>query len=85
MKTLPDPDNQNQERAEWAQQTLAYFAKLTGSDMEDALSDLLCNIAHWCDENDYEFETELRRAARHYADETDGRGVQLDDISTPPL
>ena len=85
MKALPDPDNQNQERAEWAQQTLSFFRKLTRTDPEDMLCDLLTNLAHWCDENDYDFETELRRAADHYADETDGRGAQLDDISTPPV
>ncbi len=83
-RTPNDPDDMNEERADWAQECLTFFMKKTGTDPEDALSDLLCNLAHWCDRNDTEFERELRRAASHYGDETDGRGAQLDDISTPP-
>lgn len=82
---LPDPDKQNEERADRAQTILNQFMKLGGSEPEYALSDLLTDLAHWCDRNDTEFERELRRAASHYGDETYGRGAQLDDISTPPL
>jgi len=82
---LPYPEDKNDERAELAQGLLNQFMKKTGADPEDVLADLLCNLAHWCDRNDTEFERELRRAASHYGDETVGRGAQLDDISTPPL
>lgn len=76
---------ENDKRAETAQACLDLFMKQTGCDPENALADLLANLAHWCDRNDTEFEVELRRAAMHYGEETDGRGAQLDDISTPPL
>ena len=76
---------ENDKRAEIAQACLDLFMKQTGCDPENALADLLANLAHWCDRNDTEFEDELRRAAMNYGEETDGRGAQLDDISTPPL
>jgi len=76
---------ENDKRAETAQACLDLFMKQTGCDPENALADLLADLAHWCDYNDTDFESELRKAASHYADETDGRGAQLDDISTPPL
>jgi hypothetical protein len=76
---------ENDKRAETARDCLDLFMKQTGCDPESALADLLANLAHWCDRNDTDFESELRKAASHYADETDGRGAQLDDISTPPL
>ena len=83
MKT-PDIE-ENNKWAEVAQAYLDLFMKQTGCEPENALADLLANLAHWCDRNDTEFETERRRAAMHYGEETDGRGAQLDDISTPPL
>ena len=76
---------ENDKWAETAKDCLDLFMKQTGCDPENALADLLANLAHWCDRNDTEFEVELRRAAMHYGEETDGRGAQLDDISTPPL
>lgn len=77
---------ENDKRAEIAQACLDLLRKRSGCcDPENALADLLANLAHWCDRNDTEFEDELRRAAMHYGEETDGRGAQLDDISTPPL
>lgn len=68
-----------------AQTILEQYTKRAGLDFEDGVWGLLVDIAHWCDQNDTDFETELRVAASHYADETEGRGAQLDDISTPPL
>jgi hypothetical protein len=82
---LPDPNEQNEDRAVRAQTILEQYTKLAGLDPEDAVTGLLADLAHWCDHNDTDFESELRKAASHYADETDGRGAQLDDISTPPL
>ena len=36
----PDPDGQNDDRASWAETALQSFVDCTGSDQEDALSDL---------------------------------------------
>jgi hypothetical protein len=71
--------NQNEQRAEWAQCAIDSFQHTTGTDDEDALSDLLCDIMHWCDVAENEspgFEAELERAKGHYEAEIieDGDG-----------
>jgi len=66
-----DPDEKNEDRASWAEHALAAFMDATGSDKEDAVSDLLCDIMHWCDRNDQNFTAELNRAESHYEAETE--------------
>jgi hypothetical protein len=69
----PDPDKMNRRRAKWADLCIEKFKQETGADHQDALCDLLCDLMHWSDRN-YEqpqqFDTELIRAAHHYAAET---------------
>ena len=61
----------NTDRAEWAEVALLAFMRKTGADREDALSDLLSDLMHWCDRNSGQsFEAELARAREHYAYET---------------
>ena len=66
----PDPDKENDNRAEWARAALHEFRRITGTDEDDALCDLLCDLMHWCDRNGADFHKELRRAKWHYAEET---------------
>jgi hypothetical protein len=66
----PDPDGQNQDRAEWAQSALDAFRNTTGTDAADALKDLLGDLMHWCDENDQDFDVALDAARHYYAEET---------------
>jgi len=66
----PDPENQNDERAEWAASALRDFQRNTRTDDEDALSDLLCDLMHWSDRNNCDFGAELSRARLHYEAET---------------
>ena len=66
----PDPENQNDERAEWAASALRDFQRRTGTDDEDTLSDLLCDLMHWSDRNNCDFGAELSRARMHYEAET---------------
>jgi hypothetical protein len=73
----PDPENLNDDRAGWAQAAIASFIDKTKSDDCDAISDLLADIAHYCDRNGFDMKEELRRAAFHYHAETDGEGKQL--------
>ena len=40
------------------------------SDYEAALTDLLCDLMHWCDRNDLDFDDQLSRARRYYDEET---------------
>lgn len=66
----PDPDGENDNRALWAEKALLAFRKITGTEAEDAVSDLLCNLMHFCDRDGQNFRREFERSQRHYTDET---------------
>jgi hypothetical protein len=66
----PDPDDSNDDRASWAGRALHLFTEITGTDLEDALSDLLCDLMHWADRKDECFRSSLERARCNYAEET---------------
>jgi hypothetical protein len=59
----------NADRAKWAGSALQRFRKTTGADHEDALGDLLCDLMHWSDANNFDFGLALSRARGHYAGE----------------
>jgi hypothetical protein len=76
----------NDERASWAEVALLAFAQRTRmakkmiGDKEDAfliVSDLLTDLAHWCDRHNIELGVALVHAAGHYQAETGGAGRQL--------
>lgn len=69
-KLPPDPEHMNDDRASWAALALRHFRRATGADREDALGDLICNLMHWCDRNNFDFELALYRARGHYMAET---------------
>ena len=70
-KPLPaDPENMNNDRAAWAAAALREFQRVTGTDDEDALGDLLCDLMHWCDRNGYDFDAAFSRARMHHEAET---------------
>jgi hypothetical protein len=62
----------NGDRAEWAAAALRQFQRATGCDYEDSLGDLLCDLMHWSDRNNFDFEAALCRARGHYEAETAG-------------
>jgi hypothetical protein len=68
----PNPDGRNGERAEWAFVAIEAFENRTNCDREDAISDLLTDLMHWCDRHNVDFKQEMRRARGMYEDETDG-------------
>jgi hypothetical protein len=68
----PDPDGMNDDRSAWAGTALALFMQLTGTEHEDALGDLLADLMHWADRNQYDFDAALERARGHYEAETGG-------------
>jgi hypothetical protein len=72
QKLPPDPEGMNDKRAAWAGAALATFITQTGTDEEDAVGDLLGDLMHWCDRNNYDFEAALTRARGHYEAETVG-------------
>jgi hypothetical protein len=66
----PDPENQNHDRAKWAESALLAFQNEIGTDDEDALADLLCDLRHLADRKGWHFEAEMERAQAHYVAET---------------
>jgi hypothetical protein len=70
----PDPEGMNDRRAEWAAAALRAFMEATGTDEENALGDLLTDMMHWADRNNFDFDSALDRARCHYVEETDGNG-----------
>lgn len=68
----PDPEGKNDERASWASRAVAAFQEATGADNDDALCDLLADLRHWADRQDYDFEAALERSQSHYEAETSG-------------
>jgi len=68
----PDPDNMNDSRAQWAGAALSTFMKETGTDEEDSLGDLLADLMHWADRNNFDFDAALDHARWQYGAETNG-------------
>lgn len=74
-----DPENMNDDRAEWASIALGQFMITTGTDPEDALADLLCDLMHMAHRDGQDFATELSRAFGHFEAETmSGDGEEND-------
>jgi hypothetical protein len=73
MKTKlpPDPEGMNDKRAAWGERAIVAFETATRTDRDDALSDLLADLMHWCDRNGFNFDDELFRARNHYESEID--------------
>lgn len=74
----PDPENQNDDRAVWANTAVNAFADITrmrtaGEDDRTILHDLLANLMHWCDRRDVDFDDVLADARDSYAEETEGQ------------
>lgn len=81
-----DPEDQNDDRSGWAEVAIKAFMKETGTDAEDAVSDLLADLAHYCDRHGLELGHELCRAMSHYGEETlneeagESEGKQFDRV-----
>ena len=71
----PDPEKMNGRHAECAGGALGHYQSVTGADREAALGDLLADLIHWCDRNNFDFKLALSRAQGYYEAET----------STPPV
>lgn len=70
----PDPDGQNDDRADWAEAAIDTFMAETRTDRCDALHDLLADLMHWADRNQdlgRTFDEALETARGNYEAETD--------------
>lgn len=68
----PGPEKMNGDRTEGAAAALRQFQRATGCDYEDSLGDLLSDLMHWTDRNNFDFKAALCRARGHYEAETAG-------------
>jgi len=68
-----DPDQQNENRAQWALQAVHAFQHATGADPDTALHDLMTDLRHLCDRIEGESFAALVRSsdATYHAEITD--------------
>jgi hypothetical protein len=69
----PDPEGMNDERVQLADLAIQAFQQKCfrlPEDPDTVVSDLLCDMHHWCDSQGLDFEEMLYRASQHYAAET---------------
>jgi hypothetical protein len=68
----------NRTRAAWAEACVSVFVQHTGCDREDSLGDLLCDLMHWAERHDFDFDIALDRARGHFEAEL------LEDLPAVP-
>jgi hypothetical protein len=68
----------NLQRAVWADNAIRTFRRETGCDHEDSLGDLLCDLLHWADAKNFDFEAALFRARGHHEAEVEEDERALD-------
>lgn len=66
-----DPEGMNDRRSAWADAAIRTFQSVTGANEDDALGDLLTDLMHWSDRNQFDFNIALDRARWHYEAETE--------------
>ena len=67
----------NKDRAEWAAAALRHYQSMTGTDWEDSLGDLLCDLMHFANAYNFDFKAAVVCASGHYIEElyeTDEKG-----------
>lgn len=65
-----DPENMNAKRIAWGQSLAHHCHKLTGTDMEDAVSDAIAYLLHAAPTWGETAEDVIRRAVHHFNEET---------------
>lgn len=82
-KLPPDPDDvededMNGKRSEWAKAAVIAFVEATGSDLEDAVADLIADLGHFCDRHGMKLANEIGRGEEMYRFETQNQGEQFE-------
>jgi len=72
----------NKDRAQWAAEALRKFMALSDTTHDESLGDLLCDLMHFADDNNFDFKAALNRARGHYAEEYFEKGP--DSPATTP-
>lgn len=79
MNLPPDPDSRNEARSEFG--AAALQAGCEEPETEYGLTDVLANLAHYCDRNDLNLAEEISRAEIAYDAETSGEGRQFEGVA----
>jgi hypothetical protein len=77
----------NRDRGESARNALEGFRRETKCDYRDSLGDLLCDLMHFADFHNFDFDAALDRARRHYEEElaNDTTPVRNSDLAADLL
>lgn len=73
--TTLDPEGLNDERIGYAIDVVAEFQRLTRTDHEDAIKDLLCDLRHLCAYVGQDFDALVGISQRNFDAETAGAGL----------
>ena len=65
-----DPAGDTERRADRGRELLERYMAMTGTDEDAALGDLLADLRHMADRDDYDYELADARAERYHAEET---------------
>jgi hypothetical protein len=80
-----DPDdfgedgNLNDKRAGWAKEAVIAFVVATGSDLEDAVADLIGDLGHFCDRHGMNLRAQIERGEEFYNYETQNAGKSFEE------
>lgn len=78
LAPLPaDPDGMNRTRSEHAASALRQYQLEVQTDDEDAVTDLLGDLMHFCDHHQQDFLWQLQRARLNYLRETDSTTLPI--------
>lgn len=75
----------NGERAMDAETAVDAFMKVCGTDREDAIPDLICNLCHLAEQDGDDAIATVTRALHHFYAETHGEGEAEIDIIIKPI
>lgn len=67
IKTTTTPRAEHEWHVRSVDEALATFTGATGSDHNDCLTDILCDLMHWADHAGFTFDRHLERARQHHA------------------
>ena len=79
----PDYDESeeiNERRSGWAEEAIVAFVEATGSDLEDAIADLIGDLGHFCDRHKMNMQAQVERGREFYDFETQGEGKAFDAV-----
>jgi hypothetical protein len=90
IATLPQRDMKSANRGYSVRTALLTFCEDTGQvpnedGWADIIGDFVCDLAHFCDDNNIRIQDRFDAAAAHYNEETDRKGTQFVPVTLEPI